>query len=230
MNKTIVVLCVCIPTLCNAQQPKFDFALSAPLYFRQAETYVDPFSHLFGAIGLDGVLRVNGTEETDMSFLFNAGFADDIRKFNVSTSTTVKNSLYFININPSVVVPSKWPRVQFCLGIGTLVRLGQSVSFSWGSSVPGPYTTTDSMNKFIDANSRTFMPYMSFGISKDLNRHFRFEGTIRPTLFNLYEPGSNINFYNNTGTSSGGTVLELNYQPIYVGVRLYYFFKEKRDD
>lgn len=226
MRKTIIVLCLCLPCICSAQADKFDFGLSTTVFFRPSETYINTYNHLFGAIGLDGVLRVNGTEETDMSFVLNTGITDDIRKFDISVSAQVKTSLYFVNINPSVVIPSKWPHIQFCLGIGTLVRLGQDVVFSWDNSPSGGnYITVDSMNKLINANTRSVMPYMSFGISKDIRKHFRLEFTLRPTLINLYEPGTTINFSYNSGNTFGSTILELNYQPIYVGFRFFYFFK-----
>jgi hypothetical protein len=225
MHKSILLFCFSLPVACDAQSHKVDFGLSASAFVRQAQTTTNPFSHLFGAMGVDGVLRIGGTEETDMSFVMNAGIADDIRKYNVSVDYKVRNSIYLLNINPSVVIPSKWQHIQFILGIGTFVRLGEDVSFSWGSSVPGGGTTTDSMNRLLRTNARNIIPYVSLGLAGDVSRHTRLAFTIQPALLNFYESDTKLQFTYTTGTSSGGSLVELNYRPIYVGLRLFYFFK-----
>ncbi|MDR3678711.1 MAG: hypothetical protein P4L41_02020 [Flavipsychrobacter sp.] len=227
MHKTILILFLCMPTLCIAQPPKIDFALSVPLYIRQSENHVDPFRYWFGATGVEGVLRVNGTDETAMPFFLNVGITNDIWKSSIATTAMVKTSLSFLNINPSIALPSRSPHIQFCLGVGTLIRLRQSIGFRWGSSASGSYTTVDSLNKFTNANSRSVLPYISFGMAEDIGKHLRIEFTFRPALLNLYEPGNSINLSNNPGTPGGGTVFALNYRPVYGGFRFFYFFKAR---
>lgn len=169
---------------------------------------------------------MNGAEETDMSFMINTGITDDIRKYSPSVNTKIRNSLYFFNINPTVVIPSKWQHIQFCVGIGTLVRLGQDVVFSWSASSTGRGTSIDSMNNLLNDNARSIIPYVSFGVADDITNHLKLEFTIQPTLLNFYEPGTDMNFYYATANSYGSKLLQLNYQPVYVGFRLFYFFKE----
>ena len=226
MYKTTFIICLCLPLWCGAQDRKIDFGLSAPLFFRPAEAHVDVFKHLFGAIGLDGVMRVNGAEETAMAFVVNAGIFDDIRKFSTSVDTKVKNNLYFVNINPSVVIPSKWPDLYFSLGIGTLVRLGQDVSFSSSASGQGGGNSLDSMDRFLNTNANPIIPYVSLGLQLDITDHMRLEFTLRPTLLNFYQPGATMNFTYNTGSSSGVSPIDVNYQPVYAGLRVFYFFRQ----
>jgi len=226
MYRVIIVLCLCIPGLCSAQDHKVDFGLSAPLYFRPAHphnTYSEHYN-LFGVIGLDGVLRVKGDEEGNMSFVLKAGITADIRKFNINYISKVKTNLYFFNINPSIVIPSRWEHIQFCLGIGALIQFRQTIAMA-GVTDGGGYSNAGTMDSLLKANGRGIMPYMSFGISGDIGKHLRLELIVQPTLRNLYEPNTNITFVYNTGYTIGSTNLELNYQPVYVGLRLFYFFK-----
>ncbi|MGN6568323.1 MAG: hypothetical protein ACTHJ0_10245 [Flavipsychrobacter sp.] len=183
--------------------------------------------NLFGAVGFNGVVHVHGTEENDMSFVLNAGVMDDIRKFNVTFQDKVKSSLYFININPSVLIPSRWPQLQFCLGIGALVQVGQKVSFSWGKSYQGAgyVTSTDSIANYLSTKSRNIMPYISLGMAWDIRQRVKAELTIQPTLLNLYDPGTDVSVAYNTGYLYGTTSFRFNYQPVYVGFKFYYFFK-----
>lgn len=227
MQKVLLILCLAIPTLCTAQGHTIDFGLSTPLFFRPSLQHeiTEGHLHLFGVMGIDGVLRVKGTEENDMSFVMNVGISDDMRKYNAGYSMRVSNNLYFVNINPSVMVPSKWPNIQFCMGIGTLVRLGQGVVYSWSATSMAGGTSLDSMDNLLTDNARNIIPYISLGLSDHISKHFRLELTIQPTLLNFYEPGTSIDFTYTTGNSSGSTLFDLNYQPVYVGVRLFYFFK-----
>lgn len=224
MHKVIIILCLCIPCLCVAQDYKYDFGLSAPSFFRPAHAHTKLYNNLnlFGAIGIDGVLQIKGSDERSMSFVLNAGFTDDIRKFSLSYISKLKTSLYFIDINPSVVVPLRWTRIQFRMGIGALIQVGQSVSLG-GEPTSGPYSNLDSMKQYLKTNSRGILPYIALGVSDDIGKHVRLEFTINPTLLDLYEPGTDMTFsYNN-----GSTNLSYNYQPIYIGFRLFYFFKNQ---
>jgi len=226
MYRAIIVLCLCFPELCVAQDHKVDFGLSTPLFFRRAHPNNEITDHLnlFGAIGLDGVLRVKGAEETDMSFMLNAGITEDIRKFSINYISKVKTNLYFVNINPSVVIPSRWEHIRFCLGIGALVQFGQTIALA-GVTEGGGYSNAGSMDSLLRANGREIMPYISFGMSGDIGKHLRLELTVQPTLRNLYEPNTNMVFVYNTGYTTGSANLELNYQPVYVGLRVFYFFR-----
>ena len=62
-------------------------------------------------------------------------------------------------------------------------------------------------------------------MSGDIGKHLRLELTVQPTLRNLYEPNTNMVFVYNTGYTTGSANLELNYQPVYVGLRVFYFFR-----
>lgn len=233
MRKAIIFLLLCLPHFSSGQDYQFDFGLSAPVYFRPAHPHevYNKHMNLFGAIGLNGVVQVHGTEENDMSFILNAGVMDDVRKFNVTFQDRLKSSLYFININPSVLIPSRWQHLQFCLGIGALVQVGQNVSFSWGRSYQGAgyVTSPDSIGSYLSTKGRNIMPYISFGVAWDIRQRLKVELIIQPTLLNLYDPGTDVSVAYNTGYLYGTTFFKFNYQPIYVGFRLYYFFKRNGD-
>ncbi|MBS1689648.1 MAG: hypothetical protein JSS96_13050 [Bacteroidetes bacterium] len=212
--------------MCGAQDYKFDFGLSAPLYFRTAHAHEKLSNNwnLFGLIGLDGVLCVKGAEPGSMSFVLNAGITDDIRKFSVDYSTKLKTSLYFININPSVIIPSRWDHIRFCLGIGALIQTGQKVALS-RETVSGGYSNVPDVDSVLKANGRGIMPFMSLGISDDIGKHMRLELRVQPTLLNLYEPNTDMVFNYGNQYRSSSSILHLNYQPVYVGLKLFYFFK-----
>ena len=222
MYKFLIAICFCIPYLCAGQYYRYDLGVSAPVYFRpsQAHTYSNGY-HWFGAFGLDGVLRINGTEEQAMGMELNAGIAEDMRIFGIDADTKFKTGIFFVNINPTATIPSGWKGVRFCLGIGALIWLGQNetvVTSSASQSFLYISTNLDSMDKLLNAHTRPVMPYISLGISRELTTHIGLEFTIRPTLLNLYDPG----------TRWGDTLsyIDLSYQPVYVGFRLSYFFRK----
>jgi len=225
--KKLIALCLCLPVVCRAQTDKFNFGLSAPLYV-QYNTIdgENRFQRLFGAFGIDALLKVNGTEENSMSFIMAVGEFADVRPFRLDVSSKLTTDLLFLNINPMVSIPSKWPRIRYNLGFGLLVRLGEEVDFSSeNSQYPGYYATNlDTVSKILDSKSRGIIPFISAGVSADMGTHFQFQLSIQPTLFDFYEPDTHINYV----TSFSNHNFIMAYQPIYLGVRLYYFIRPNR--
>ncbi len=223
LYKQLIVLCLCLPALCQAQADKFNFGLSLPLYVKyNAIDGENRFQRLFGATGIDAVLKVNGTEENSMAFVMAIGEFVDVRPFRLDVNSKLTTSLTFFNINPMVSIPSKWPCIRYNLGFGLLVRMGQGLEFSSenATSYPGYYATNlDTVDKILNNNSKIIIPFISGGVSADMGRHFQFQLTIQPTLFDFYEPGTHVNY----ATSFSRHDFLLAYQPVYVGVRLYYF-------
>lgn len=222
MRRILFVILWILPNICAAQTYNYNWGLAAPVYFRPAQAHeaTDGSYHLFGALGIDGVLRINGPEENDMGFELNGGFVDDIRKIGISLGSKLEMSLHFVNINPSVTIPLPWHRTSICFGIGTEVLAGQKVTIKSEGYYYGS-TNTDTLNTYLRSNSRPFMPYISLGFAKSLGQHFRIELNIKPTLLNLYEPGT----ANAVNASGGYGSIDYRYQPVYVGIRLTYLFK-----
>jgi hypothetical protein len=131
----------------------------------------------------------------------------------------LSTSLLFLNVNPSVLLKTKWDNVQLSIGIGALVKLSQSFQFSSNTS-SGIYSAGfDSSDLEYKRNSRGVLPYVSFGAIWTIKQHLKLQGLITPTLLDFYDGRAKINYYVNQ------TKMEypMNYKPLYFGLRLFYF-------
>lgn len=221
MHKCIFVFILSLPLFCYAEQRRVDVGLSMPLYIKfNPLSGEDVYKRIFGAVGLDAVIKLNGREETDMAFLFSAGLFGDRRKFHSDLETKLITSLYFLNINPSVTIASKWSNIRYQMGVGTLVHLDQNVSIVTNDQIGGGiYTTPQEVDSLLDKSHKPIIPFLSFSLLVDITKHCKLQCTLQPTLLNYYIKGTTVNF--RRSTTSRDFVMD--YQPVFFGVKLYYF-------
>jgi hypothetical protein len=228
MYKFFLAMALLLPDVCHAQpNNKFDFGCSVPLYIKYNPVLdEDPLQRMFGATGIDACLKVNGTEDNSMAFIMSLGLLRDTRPFRLDISNKLTVNLYLLNINPTVAIPSRWQHIQYNLGIGTLVRLGQGLIVSTSTDT-GPgyhYTSLDSVDKLLTNNSRGVTPYVSLGLTADIGKHFKLQFTLQPTFLNFYEPDTHVQFVISSFSSYASSYFDMSYQPVYIGLKLYYFF------
>jgi hypothetical protein len=221
MYKFILVFIFSLPVLGFAHQRRLDIGVSVPIYIKfNPLSGEDVYKRIFGAVGLDAVIKLDGIEESDMAFLFSAGLFSDRRKFHSDLETKLITSLYFLSINPSVTIASKWSNIRYQMGFGTLVHLDQNVSIVGNDQIGGGiYTTPQEVDSLLNKSYKPVIPFLSFSLLVDITKHCKLQCTLQPTLLNYYIKGTTVNF-RRSNTSSD---FVMDYQPIYFGVKLYCF-------
>lgn len=148
------------------------------------------------ATGIYLALQMKGVDERAMSFLQMIGITDDKRSFQPEAGTKITTGLFFLNVNPTILIPSKWDNIKYNVGVGALINLGQSVEFSTSTQSSGTlYTSDDSVGRKIAEYSRNIIPFISLGVTWEIKKHFRAQFLAEPTLLNFYQPDSKINQY-----------------------------------
>ncbi len=211
-----------VSVCCYGQAPVLEAGFSAPIFLK-VNTTPDPKakSSVLGATGIDFVLQVNGADENTMSFVQTIGITDDKRSFRTEPGSEIRTGLYFLNINPSVLIRSKWDNIKYSIGIGALVNIGQAVETSTSTNSTGTfYSSVDSATKQVADNSRGVIPFISLGVTWNIRKHLRAQLLVEPTLINFYEPDAKITYNINYVVKD----IPLSYQPVYFGVRVFYFF------
>ena len=221
MYRTLIALCLLLPGLCYAQPDKFNFGFSVPLYLKyNVVNGENTYRRLFGATGIDALLKINGSGENSMSIVLDVGLTADSRPFRLDVSRKLRTDIFCLNINPSVTIPSKWQHIQYCLGIGTLVRLEQHVNFISKTEDPAGFNTgVDTVYSIINSKGRSIIPFISLGFSADVGKHLKLQFTVEPTLIDFYEPDTHVNYI--APGSQHDFVMA--YEPVYVGFKLCYF-------
>jgi hypothetical protein len=222
MVKAFVCVVVLLPLICSGQSSKIEAGISVPLFFKVNTDFTSQLKNTITcASGIDFAIKVNGQDENSMSFLLLIGLLNDKRSFQMEPGSEISTGLFYLNINPSVLIRSKWDNLKFNIGIGGLINVGQN--FSSSTSTPSSrvsYTNVDTNYQIINSNSRLLIPYISLGVLCDIRKHIKAQLLVEPTLQNYYEPGTKIAYqinYNRKEFSVG-------YQPVYFGLRLFYFF------
>ena len=213
----------CITGYTQAQEQKLYWGASLPLAARfNVINGENTLRRTLGAWGIDGWLKVKGQNEQAMSLLLSAGILRDARPFRLDVSSVLWAKLYFMQINPTVLIPTHSPRTQWTMGIGCLFNIGHTTSFRTTSNAPLYYSTNiDSAANMLLSNSRSVLPYISAGIMHRISQHIALHATIAPTLLNYYAPGTEV-FYE-TPYAQHNFVMA--YQPIYFGIKILYQFR-----
>ncbi len=223
-NRVKAIFCAAalLPMICFGQASKLEVAVAIPLFLKVNEDINSQAkSSLLGATGIDLAIKVNGADENAMSFLQIIGLVDDIRSFETEPGSRIKTGLFFININPSVLVKTRWDNLKFSIGMGGLINIGESLESSTTTQSSGRYyTSIDSIEQVFKNNSRGLIPYISLGVMWNIRKHLKAQLLVEPTLLNFYEPDTKITYTINYSLRN----FALSYQPVYFGIRLFYFF------
>ncbi len=218
----IVCFAAVFPLLCSGQSSVFEPAIAIPLFLKvNGDLNSHAKSSMLGATGIEAAIKVNGTGESAMSFLQIIGLLDDKRSFQTEPGSEISTGLFFLDVNPNVLIRTKWDDLKFSIGIGALINVGQSIESSTSTQSSGTYyVKEDSIDQVINNNSRGIIPYLSLGAVYTIRKHLKAQALLQPTLVNFYDPDTKITYNINYSLKN----FPLSYQPVYFGVRLFYFF------
>ncbi len=223
MIKPLIYAVALFPITCSGQTSMVETGVSVPMFLKVNADFTPRLkSSVIGATGIDFAIKVNGSDENSLSYLQLIGFMNDKRSFQIEPGSKIISEFYFININPSVLIKSKWDNMKFSFGIGGLINIGQDIGTSSSKNTSGNnYTNLDSSYQIIISNSRNIIPYISFGGVWDIRKHIKAQLLVQPTVHNFYEPGTKIEYKINNSEKE----IQLSYLPVYFGLRLFYFFR-----
>lgn len=172
--------------------------------------------------GVDLVLQVNGYDEQAISFFLLAGLEYDAQSFRISGADRIISERYFANINPSVLIPSKWEKLKYNVGVGTLVAVGQSVgTSSYNGTIATFYADVDSLADQLEHYSRKIVPFISLGLVFEPGKHFKLQFLLQQTLMGSYETGAKISYWY---SYYDRREFAISYLPLYGGLRFLYLF------
>jgi len=221
VKKYFLILC-CWPGICHGQN-LFEVGVGLPLYLKVNTDFGNKLNNNpIGSTGLDATIKINGRTETSISFQQILGITYDRIYFRPEEGTTLFTERLLFNINPSVMIPSKWQNMKYNIGLGVLLNLGESVSTSTNSSATvGVFNGVDSIQKQLLENSASIIPFITIGAVWEIKKHIRVQVSAEQTLLNFYRHGAEITYQQ--GYYQYVTI-PVSYQPLYLGVRLFYFF------
>ncbi len=208
-----------------AQSGNLHWGLSLPLSARfNLRNGENSLQRALGTWGISGLLMVDGQNEENMSLQMAVGIVEDIRPFRLDVNSVFSARLYYININPTILIPTKRPDTHITMGIGCLLNIGHITSFRTNGNAPMYYmTNVDSAAQNLIRNCRGVLPYIALGIRHYINKKIALQATIEPTLTDYYQPGTHV-FYE---TPYAQHDFEMAYQPIFFSLKLQYTFSSK---
>lgn len=210
-----------MPAFCSAQTT-IDFAVTTPILCRfntyvRSEVKTDPF----GATGVGIACKVSGVDENALSFVQNIGLNVDRMSFNVAKACTLYVDKIHLDVNPGVLVPSKWASVSYYVGFGGLITLtqGEGSSASTGSNGITSFSE-DSVALTVNDKVRKFVPYLCLGVAWRVQKHCTIQLQASQTLLNYFDEGAHFGYsFNYTHYD-----VKVSSQPAYIGLRFYYYF------
>jgi len=175
-----------------------------------------------GAIGVGGAITVAGTQENSMTFMQGISLMADVRPFRLDRYNIMKVKLHFVNINPSVIIPTRKEHTHITLGIGALCGIGHTTAFTTYQESSTFYSTDiDSVTRILRRESKGVLPYVSAGVMRDIGKKLRFHFAIEPVLMDYYQPGTHINYETNLTQHD----FAMAYAPVYFSMKVCYFMK-----
>ena len=213
-------------SICIAQTNTCEFGVSLPVCLKANIVQPANGTHsVFGRSGFDAVLKVKGADEHAMSFMQVIGWEFDQTAFTISSGHMLRTTAHCININPSVLLSSKWETIRYSIGIGTLINVGNGLEESENniSSAGGNnswYTNLDTLDRMMNDAKRKFIPFISLGLHCKVRKHLEGQLMLEQTLINFYEPNATISYVRNYATY----YFPIGHQPLYIGLRFFYFF------
>ena len=223
---TIILFLAAYSPNSSAQSSTFDFGASLPIFLKANIVQPSNGVHsLFGRSGLDAALKIGGADEHAMSFMQIIGWEFDETSFTLAKGHMLRTTAHCINVNPSVLLSSKWEPLRYSIGIGTLINIGNGLEESENNQ-PGNggnnrwFTNLDTLDRMLNDAKRKFMPYLSLGLHYKVRKHLEGQLLLEQTLINFYEPDANISYVRNYVTY----YFAIGNQPLYIGLRVFYFF------
>jgi len=209
--------------VCCGQANLFEVGLGVPLYLKvNTASGTVANESILGATGVEIAVKINGSEENAIAFQQVIGITYDRIYFPPQEGTTLFSERLLANINPSVIISSKWPNLKYNIGFGALLNMGESVSTSTNSSATmGVFNSVDTIQSQLLGKSSTITPFISLGLVWEIKKHLRAQISAEQTLLNFYQPDTKITYQQGYYQY---VTLPVSYRPLYFGIKLFYFF------
>ncbi|MCD6013755.1 MAG: hypothetical protein K0Q79_3617 [Flavipsychrobacter sp.] len=218
----LILLLIIFPTLCAAQTTA-TFGITTPILCKINSGFNNSMrAELFGATGVGAALKVSGSDENSLTYLQVAGLNIDRLAFRVAPGHSLFIEQLQLDINPNVLIPSKWEKLKYSVGFGALFTLAQGGgSASYGQSYNSVIAfDADSAKKYIDEKTRRIVPYFKLGLVWEVHRNCNIEIMASQTLLNYFDEGAKFGYSLNYQYQE----VPVGCQPAYFGLRFFYYF------
>lgn len=207
------------PDVVYGQDKRCEFGVSLPLFAKYPfGSHEDVFNAKLGVIGISAALRVAGADEQSMSMLQVISFQTDDIRYALSSNSRLGIQFYSLEINPNILMPSKWPNLHYVVGMGALISMGNVVSISSADNTIG--VDVVDIGHQLDQIRRVAAPFVTIGALYSYHNHIKIQACLQQLFLSFNDPESTFTYTDNHVTR---TVIAA-YQPLYAGVRFYYFF------
>lgn len=205
-----------------SQSKRYEIGIATSFIFKiNTIQHTNIRSSPFSTIGLDMAFKINGYDENSVSFLQLAGFYYDRVSYPVEPGNKIITENYFVNINPSILLPSKWNNIKYNIGIGALWYLDRSLVIKSDEQSIGSFSANlDSAVEILTLKSRNVIPFISVGIMWEINNHFKTQISVRQDLLDHFQPNTDLTYYKNREPKQ----LNINYRPANFTLSFLYFF------
>jgi hypothetical protein len=207
------------PVVVFGQDKRCEFGVSLPLFAKYPfGSHEDVFNAKLGVIGISAALRIAGADEQSMSLLQVISFQTDDIRYGLSSNSRLGIQFNSLEINPNILIPSKWLNIHYVVGMGALVSLGNVVRISASDNNIG--VDVDDIGHQLDQIRRVAVPFVNIGALYSYHNHIKIQACLQQSFLSFNDPESTFTYTDNQVTR---TVIA-SYQPLYAGVRFYYFF------
>lgn len=213
---------IAFPVWCTAQTTA-TLAITTPILCKINSGFNNSMrAKPFGATGVGSALKVSGADENSLTYLQVVGFNMDWLTFRVAPGQNLFVEQWQLDVNPNVLIPSRWEHLKYTVGFGALFTLTQGGgSASYGESYTNVISfDEDSAKKYIEDKTRKVVPYFTIGLVWEVRHDCNIQLMVSQTLLNYFDEGAKFGYSVNYNYQER----PLSCQPAYFGLRFYYYF------
>ncbi len=213
---------LCALPFTGMAQTTASFAITTPILCKLNSGFNNSMrADLFGATGTGAALKVSGTEENALAYLQVVGLNVDKLSFRVAPGQNLFIEQLQLDVNPNVLIPSRWEQLKYSLGFGALFTIAQGGgSAGYGQSYGAVSFNDDSVKKNVDDKTRKLVPYFALGLVWNVQRHCSIQLSVSQTLLNYFDEGAKFGYTLNYQYQE----VPISCQPAYFGLRFFYYF------